>query len=95
MGMKYIIVQIRNGDIVCEWPIIFPDMLVHRQIAETIKWHLVRYHDQDARIVAAGSASFFGGKVRCFGESETLNVESRGNEDVKLIKMFDYLHGIV
>lgn len=95
MGMKYIVVQIRNGETVREWPIIFPDMMVHKQIAETIKCHLMRHHDQDARIVAAGLFSCFGGEVRCFGESETLNIESRGNEDAKLIKMFDYLHGIV
>ena len=95
MGMKYIIVQIKNGETKREWPIIFPDMMVHRQVAETTKWHLMRHHEQECRIIAAGSISFFGGEVRCSGESETLNLESRGKEDEKLIKMFDYLHGIV
>ena len=96
MGMKYIIVQIRNGETVREWPIIFPDMLVHRAMADIVQNHLaVDYKQLNRRIVAAGSFSCFGGEVSCFGESETLNVESRGSEDARLIKMFDYLHGIV
>jgi len=94
MGMKYIVLQIRNGETVREWPIIFPDMIVHSDIANVIQKHLY-LQNQDSRVIAAGLVSFFGSQVRCFGESETLNIESRGNEDAKLIKMFDYLHGIV
>lgn len=95
MGMKYIIAKITHGDTSREWPIIFPDMMIHKQVAETIKWHLMRHHDVEAKIVSAGSFSCFGGEVRCYGESETLNIESRGKTDVDLIKMFDYMHGIV
>ncbi len=95
MGMKYIVVEIKNGETKREWPIIFPDTLVHRQVADIVQDHLAIDLKQDSKAIAAGSISFFGGKVRCFGESETLNLESRGKEDEKLIKMFDYLHGIV
>lgn len=95
MGMKYIVLQIRHGETVREWPIVFPDMMVHSRVADSVKILLSRHHGQDSRVIAAGSVSFFGGEVRCFGESETLNIESRGSEDAKLIKMFDYLHGIV
>jgi len=95
MGMKYIIVEIKNGETKREWPIIFPDMMMHKRVAETMQWHFARFHGQSFRVIAAGSVSFFGGEVRCSGESETLNLESRGTEDEKLIKMFDYLHGIV
>lgn len=94
MGMKYIVLQIRNGETVREWPIVFPDMMVHSDIANIIQKHLY-LQNQDSRVIAAGLVSFFGGEVRCDGESETLNIESRGSEDEKLIKMFDYLHGIV
>lgn len=94
MGFKYIVVQV-GVDVKREWPIIFPDMLVHSQMAETIKTHLMRNHKMTGRIVAAGTVSFFGGEVNCHGESETLEIESRGEEDNSLIKMFDYLHGIV
>lgn len=93
--MKYIVIEVKNGDTEREWPIIFPDMMVHRQIADVIQNHLTIDHKQDSKIIAAGSVSFFGGEVRCSGESETLNIESRGTEDEKLIKMFDYLHGII
>lgn len=97
MGMKYIVVEVKTADhYKREWPIIFPDMMVHRQVADVIQNHLAVDHKQpDSRIIAAGSVSFFGGEVHCSGESETLNIESRGREDEKLIKMFDYLHGIV
>lgn len=95
MGMKYIVLEIKNGDTKREWPVIFPDMMVHRQVADIVQNHLTVDHKLDSQIIAAGSVSFFGCKVRCDGESETLNIESRGSEDEKLIKMFDYLHGIV
>lgn len=94
MGMKYIVLEIKNGETKREWPIIFPDMMVHSDIANVIQKHL-NQQNQESRIIAAGSVSFFGGKVRCDSGSETLNIESRGSEDEKLIKMFDYLHGIV
>ena len=95
MGMKYIVLKINNGETVREWPVIFPDMMVHKQMYESMKFQLMRFHDQECSVIAAGSFSCFGGEVRCFGESETLGIESRGEEDAKLIKMFDYLHGIV
>jgi hypothetical protein len=95
MGMKYIVLEIKNGDTKREWPIVFPDMMVHRQVADIVQNHLAVDCKLNSRIIAAGSVSFFGGEVRCDGESETLNIESRGSEDEKLIKMFDYLHGIV
>ena len=92
MGMKYIVLEIRIADqYKREWPIIFPDMMVHKQVADIIQDHLAI----DSRAIAAGSISFFGEQIHCFGESETLNLESRGKEDEKLIEMFDYLHGIV
>lgn len=95
MGMKYIVMKINNGGIAREWPIVFPDMMVHKQVAETIQWHLMRHHNMECRVVSAGSFSCFGDEVRCFGESETLSLESRGEVDESLIKMFDYMHGIV
>ena len=87
MGMKYIVLQIRNGETVREWPIIFPDMMVHRQVAQWMGNLLEREHNLKPKVIAAGSISFFGGKVHCTGESETLNLESRGSEDENLIKM--------
>lgn len=96
MGMKYIVVEVKTADhYKREWPIIFPDMMVHKEFAQTIRRYLAHHNALDCRVISAGSISLFGGEVRCSGESETLNLESRGKEDEKLIKMFDYLHGIV
>lgn len=92
MGFKYIVLEIKTGDVKREWPIIFPDMMVHKQVAQ---WMLQREHELKPKVISAGLVSFFGGEVLCHGMSETLNIESRGAEDAKLIKMFDYLHGIV
>ncbi len=96
MGMKYIVVEVKTANrYKREWPIIFPDTMVHRQVADVIQNHLAVDCKLNSRIIAAGFVSFFGGEVHCSGESETLNIESRGREDEKLIKLFDYLHGIV
>lgn len=91
MGLKYIVMRVRDR----EWPIIFPDAMVHKDVAETVRWHLMRHHDQDCRVVSAGSFTCFGGVIRCGGESETLKIKSRGKTDVKLIALFDYNHGLM
>lgn len=44
MGMKYIVLQIRHGETVREWPIVFPDMMVHSRVADSVKILLSRHH---------------------------------------------------
>jgi hypothetical protein len=48
-----------------------------------------------AHPVAAGFVSSMKIGSPCHGESETLNLKSRGAQDDRLIAVMDYSHGIV
>ncbi|WP_339844362.1 hypothetical protein [uncultured Halopseudomonas sp.] len=93
--MKYIMLQIMTGtqgDLVREFPVIFPDALVHADVAEAIT-KLPEL--ATAKPVAAGFLSSLGLEAECYGESETLQIKSRGDLDSSRICMLDYSHGIV
>lgn len=104
--MKYIVLEIadinENGDrMEREIPVIFPNSLVHRDVAESTT-RLLRRQQPDGRMriikaVAAGfisSMAIGDGKTQCHGESESLNLKSREQEDDRLIHMHDYLFGV-
>jgi hypothetical protein len=106
--VKYIIIKATHGyegGIVLEreLPFIFPDYMVHEDVAK-IQMELVRsYHHPEANvkdeivvsIVAAGFISSLSIEGGCHGYSETLKIASRGKQDDDLIRTLDYLHGIV
>lgn len=104
MSWKYVIVAAGNR----EWPIIFPDTMVHRLVAESVKDYFVRVAAESAnglltpksalalreqiRIVSAGSINFDTGT--CSGHSETLGVAAR-EHDAAFIRSYRYHGGIV
>lgn len=90
--MKYIIFQSKVGMITRELPVIFPDALIHKEIADAIVAHNA---DLKLRPIAAGQCNSLEMLCQCYGESTTLGMRSRGNIDSKLIAAMDYLHGIV
>lgn len=106
--MKYIILKVTDyadnttePDLVREIPFIFPDICIHSDVAEYMT-RMLRRERPDGRLreIEAVSAGFIhsmsiGGKGACNGKSETLNLNSRGDQDTALISTFDYLHGIV
>lgn len=94
--MKYIVLQTtpKNNEIKREFPIIFPDVLVHSEVAEQMQHSLMRQHIT-AKPVAAGFLNLVGLNLNCGGRSETLNLDSRGDVDSALISMHDYYHGLV
>lgn len=77
---KYIIIQCGHN----EYAVTFPAILVHKEIAQAIQTS----RDSDGaglrigKIVAAGFVSDSG---KCYGESESLNVKSRGPLDENVI----------
>lgn len=104
--MKYIVLQVIDhypaGNLTREIPLIFPELLVHKDMADLLTRSL-RRDLPDGRIreikpVAAGflSSVAIGSSAVdvCHGESETLKLASRP-EDSQLIHMYDYEHGIV
>lgn len=91
--MKYIMLRIVTaGEIIRELPIIFPDAFVHADVAEAIT-KLPGLCT--ATPVAAGSLSSLELETQCYGDSQTLNLKSRGDLDSSRICMLDYSHGIV
>lgn len=97
--MKYVVIEVKHGDDVREFPIIFPNILVHSVVAGSVIAGMQRYHDKEAtyKAVSAGeiSSMTLGERGACHGESETLKLKSRGDTDAALIKMHDYCHGII
>lgn len=92
--MKYIVIQAKLKNSTIEIPFIFPNMLVHSDIADAMRCNLNLNHSiRNTTIVSAGDLSFLGGRLTCSGKSDTLNVESR-QIDKQLIQTFDYTHGL-
>lgn len=87
--MKYIVVKKQVSEFLAkEFPIIFPQELVHSEVFENIK----KLIGDNVDVTAAGEVSLFDG-VTCSGHSETLEIGSRGEEDERLFRTYDYFHG--
>ena len=92
--MKYIVIAVKTGEITRELPFVFPSIMVHSQVAQSLIHRITISHGwNDAHLVSAGEVSFFDG-ISCSGKSTTLGLESRGAIDEELIRMFDYFHGV-
>lgn len=96
--MKYIVLRkttkVGNSEMTREFPIIFPDALIHADVA---KWLALCDGMQGAKPVAAGflSSMEVGAENACHGKSDTLKLASRGKQDDTLMLCYDYLHGMV
>jgi len=91
--MKYIVILAKVGDGLLEIPIIFPSHLIHADTYESVCHQMVFKHEYEpVECVAAGDINLLDG-VFCSGRSDTLNVGSRGEEDERLIKMYNYAGG--
>jgi hypothetical protein len=89
--MKYIMLRLTQGETVRDIPILFPEYLVHSQVASALK---TLPGLELAEPVAAGSFSSLGLAPKCHGESETLNLSCRP-EDSDNIHLHDYFYGMV
>ena len=94
--MKYIVMSVKLDDLEMEIPFVFPDMCVHKIMAEAVTPGLLQ-HWQGAEVkpIAAGFLSSAGLEAKCYGESDSLNLKSREADDMLLIKMADYGSTIV
>ena len=88
MGFKYVMLEIDNGAFKRRLPIIFPDLLVHADVAAAVQSLPMM---GEAKPIAAGSIDLLA--AECHGKSTTLNV-SAGETDAELINTFPYFHGI-
>ena len=88
MGFKYIMLELDSGSLKRRVPIIFPDILVHADVAAAVQSLPMM---GEAKPIAAGSIDLMA--AACHGRSSTLNV-SAGETDAELINTFPYFHGI-
>lgn len=96
MGWKYVMFELamnsRDDSVKFKFPVIFPDKMVHRQVAECLM-PLMRMHGQGgARVVSAGSIEHLEADG-LGGESETLGIES-DPDDEATINGYSYFHGV-
>lgn len=90
--MKYIMfeTELDNG-LKQRIPIIFPDIMVHSQVARSIGHHFRREHDMDVTPVSAGFIRL--GDCSVHGESETLKL-SANSGDGQIIRNYWWSKGI-
>lgn len=87
--MKYVMMQWAEKDIVFEYPILFPNTLVHADVAEAMKSVI-----PGAVVISAGDLSSTTFHGHCSGESTSLGLKSRP-QDTEILKYHDYLHGVI
>lgn len=81
--------ETKIGSLTKRIPIIFPNELVHADIAEYIRDMLKHTHGWKAKIVSAGEINL-GMFVNCHGSSSTLEISAQPEIDNNVINMNDY-----
>lgn len=94
MGWKYIMLTTRVGGLEYEFPVIFSDKMVHKDVAIGLRMFTPGGDKGDWSIpTSAGTiGQLFVKGVG--GSSETLDLESFGVEDEETINNYNYRHGI-
>lgn len=85
MEMKYIVITDRDEENSEELIIIFPKCIHHDRMFDSVE--RIKFgpdHDWHRKTFVAVSAGFVNG-THCYGRSESLRLESRGEIDSKLI----------
>ncbi len=93
--MKYIIFKVEGEQLDRRIPIVFPNFMVHSLVFKYMRHMLRVEHKCHVEAVSAGEiVGFLTSDLSCGGESETLNLKSRGDEDAEIIKGYDYFAGL-
>ena len=88
--MKYVIYQRNYCGMKQEIPIIFPNQLVHLDVARVLSKVI-----GSSKIIAAGEFSSMDiGGERFGGTSTSIGIGSRGKMDAAVISNFDYFQGL-
>ena len=81
--MKYVILERQHGDMVQVIPVIFPNVLAHKDVAEAI----AKLVGKDCKAVSAGDVNV--AVHATHGKSSSLKLEGRAG-DAALININDY-----
>lgn len=91
MGWKYVMMEATYGKSAVLFPVIFPDKMVHLEMATVLKL-MSPLDGHKPRVVSAGEVT---GLIvnATVGRSVTLQVDSR-EEDAGIIESYPYIHGV-
>lgn len=90
--MKYVMFFVEGELINQAIPVIFPNVLVHEDVAEAVK---TMPGMQNAKPISAGEVTFNPVDcAHCDGRSDTLDLASRGERDSRIINLNDYGAGL-
>ncbi len=90
--MKYVVIQVPLGkELLREIPVIFPNEIVHLDIAKTLIAMCPGF--EKGKAVSAGFVNSMDIDAPLHGKSDSLKLITR-DEDKSLVQMNDYLHGI-
>jgi hypothetical protein len=87
--MKYIMFQTEDGQ---HMPVMFPDRLVHADVARSLERAFVLGEMRGVKPVSAGFCDVEA--VAMHGTSESLSLESRGERDKNIVNQYKFLYGI-
>ena len=93
MGWKYVMFKNKIGDLEVLFPVIFPDKMVHSDVAKGLRSFMPGWRSKGVEPVSAGKIEHL--EIRGLGgDSETLGLSSeQGDKDV--IENYSYAHGIL
>lgn len=86
--MKFIVIEKKDGKLTRKYPILFPNFLVHKDVAETMLEGVLK----GGKVISGGELNSFDIQS-VYGKSTTLGLKVR-EEDGSLIKMIDYNGGL-
>jgi hypothetical protein len=95
MKFKYIIFQTKNQEVDILYPIIFSGHIVHSDMAASTRHMLQMKYGMEAEAISAGFITLNNMDNPCYGESISLKLKSRGQEDSKIISTYHITHGIM
>lgn len=88
MTFKYVMFQYTLGRVQHHYALLFPEQLVHSEVAEA-HWHLKHRTSRGwvrPQAVSAGFVAFNGPVVTCYGDSESLKMKPHP-DDANIIFM--------
>lgn len=92
MGWKYIMFENTIGTTKFIFPVIFPDKMVHNEVAAVLRHCQPGWHKGGVVAVSAGMIDHVT-VDGIHGSSETLKLDSN-KEDARTIDSYSYCHGI-
>lgn len=91
--MKYVMVEVDHGSFKQRVPVVFPNFMVHSDMAEALTEVLkLKHRFKKVKVVSAGDCNVL--EVKCSGRSSTLRLPSLEG-DTAIVSTYDYTHGAV